>query len=48
MQFLLKPRVFAFSVLAVITIELVEFLFAPNHLKHERVSSVESDLDEKM
>jgi hypothetical protein len=48
MQFLLKPRAFAFSVFAVITIELVEFLFVPSHLKHERVSSVESDFDEKM
>ena len=47
-QFSLKPRAFAFSVFAVITIELVEFLFAPSHLRHYRVSSVESDLDEKM
>ena len=47
-QFSAKPRVFAFSALDVITIEFVESLFAPSHLKHERVSSVESDLDEKM
>ncbi len=47
MQFSLKPRVFAFSVLAVMTIEFIEFLFAPSHLKHESVSSVDNDLDEK-
>ena len=46
--FSLKPRVFAFYELAVITIELVESLFAPSNFKHERVSSVDSDLDEKM
>jgi hypothetical protein len=48
MQFSSKPRVLAFSVLAVMTIEFVESLFVPSHLKHERVSSVDSDLDEKM
>ena len=48
MQFLLKPRVFALSVFAVIAIELVEFLFAPSHLKHNRVSSVEKDLEENI
>ena len=48
MQFSSKPRFFALSVFAVMTIELVESLFAPSHLKHVSVSSVDSDLDEKM
>ena len=43
-----KPKVLAFFEFAVITNELVEFLSLPNHFKHDKVSSVESDLDEKI
>ena len=48
MQFSAKPKVLAFSVFAVMTIELVESLSLPSHFKHDKVSSVESDLDEKI
>ena len=40
-----KPKVLAFFEFAVITNELVEFLSLPSHFRHDRVSSVESDLD---
>ena len=47
-EFSAKPKVLAFSVFAVITIELVESLSLPSHFKHDNVSSVDSDLDEKI
>ena len=43
-----KPKVFALSEFAVITIELFESLSLPNHFKHDSVSSVDRDFDEKI
>ena len=48
MQFSEKPIEIAFCKFAVITIEFFSFLSPPNHLKHDKVSSVESDFEEKM
>ena len=43
-----KPIERAFFEFAVMTMELFEFLFWPNHFKHNKVSSVSNDLDEKI
>ena len=48
MQFSGKPIAMAFFEFEVTTIEFFELRSRPNHFKHNRVSSVDRDFDEKI
>ena len=43
-----NPNEIALSMFAVMTIELFGLLFCDIHFKHNKVSSVDKDLDEKI